>query len=259
MKDFRKIWNDETNGFLISHKHLVGVNYDELLHLFLERFPDSRMTKTAIKNQCSRLRICKKPTYNSPRRHRNLYEEQIKKGYVRIKVAEPNVWMQKNKWVYIETHPWEDCSERSNYVFLDGNNRNFNPNNIERVPLKVMGVFNLLGGCEKGQPEITRLRIAQAKLKLAILDKGERLGLVVKVDSKGRKNAGRLFIGERNRKAREYNARPERKKVVAERSRKYREKLKIENPEKYAEMLAKHKIYSKEYHRRKREEQIGKN
>lgn len=253
MKDFRKIWNDETDGFLISHKHLCGVDYDELLRLFVERFPDSRMTKVAIKNQCSRLKICKKATYSTPRRHRNLYEEQIKKGYVRIKIAEPNVWMQKNKWVYIETHPWEDCSERSNYVFLDGDNRNFNPNNIERVPLKVMGVFNLMGGCEKGNPEITKLRILNAKLKLAILDKGEEMGLVVKVDSKGRKNAGRLFIEERNRKAREYNSSPERKKIIAERARKYRERLKTENPEKYAEMREKHKVYSKEYHKRKKE------
>jgi len=254
MKEFRKIWNDETNGFLVACRDL---SREDCYRVFMAKFPDSKVTFCALCNQLSRLHLRPHMKHGSARRS-PLYSEQVKKGYVRIKVAEPNVWMQKNKWVYMETHPWEDCSERSNYVFLDGNNRNFSPDNIERVSLKVMGVFNLLGGCEKGQPEITRLRIAQAKLKLAIMDKGEKLGLVVTVDSKGRKRAGRLFIDERNRRAREYNARPERKKIIAQRAREYREKLKIENPEKYAEMRLKEKAYCKQWYERKKTTEAGK-
>jgi hypothetical protein len=135
----------------------------------------------------------------------------------------------------METHPWEDFTDRSNYVFLDGNNRNFSPENIERVSLKVMGVFNLLGGCEKGDAEITRLRIAEAKLKLATLDAGEKLGLVCRYQSEGRKNPGRAFIAERNEKAREYNK--NNKEKIAERTKKYMQKLRAEQPERYAEIL----------------------
>lgn len=253
MKHFRKVWTPEINQWLVEHKDMIK---NEMYKLFLETYPECNdVTYTAFKNQCSRVgaSYTQNNCWRGSRKPRPLYSEQIKKNYVRIKIAEPNVWMQKNKWVYIETHPWEDCSERSNYVFLDGDNRNFNPNNIERVPLKVMGVFNLMGGCEKGNPEITKLRILNAKLKLAILDKGEEMGLVAKVDSKGRKKAGRCFIEERNRKAREYNSSPERKKIIAERTKEYLKRLKTENPEKYAEMREKHKVYSKEYHKRKKE------
>lgn len=250
MEKFRKVWTDEINEWLKTTK---GMTPKDAYSLFLKTFNITDVTYVAFKNQRSRMGASGERVGKLQRPQRPLYAEQIKKGYVRIKIAEPNVWMQKNKWVYIETHPWEDCSERSNYVFLDGDNRNFNPNNIERVPLKVMGVFNLMGGCEKGNPEITKLRILNAKLKLAILDKGEEMGLVVKVDSKGRKNAGRCFIEERNRKAREYNSSPERKKIIAERTKEYRKRLKTENPEKYAEMREKHKVYSKEYHKRKKE------
>lgn len=250
MEKFRKVWTDEINEWLKTTK---GMTPKDAYSLFLKTFNITDVTYVAFKNQRSRVGASGERKDHFYRPPRPLYSEQIKKNYVRIKIAEPNVWMQKNKWVYIETHPWEDCSERSNYVFLDGDNRNFNPNNIERVPLKVMGVFNLMGGCEKGNPEITKLRILNAKLKLAILDKGEEMGLVAKDDSKGRKNAGRYFIEERNRKAREYNSSPERKKILAERAKEYRKRLKIENPEKYAEMREKHKVYSKEYHKRKKE------
>jgi hypothetical protein len=147
----------------------------------------------------------------------------------------------------METHPWEDFTERSNYIFLDGNNRNFSPENIERVELKYMAQFNYCGGCVKNNPELTRLHVIQAKLKLATLDAGERLGLTA--DGGG----GRVFIAERNKRAREYNSTPERKKILAERARRYREKLKVEAPEKYEQMRIRQKAYAKEWHKRKKE------
>ena len=247
MKKFRKVWTKEINEWFSVTK---GMTPSEAYSFFLKTFPQiTDVTRAAFCNQRSKMKCagkCSNP--NVSRKPRPLYSEHIKKGYVRIKIAQPNEWVSKSKWVYMETHPWEDFSERSNYIFLDGDNRNFDPKNIERVPLKVMGVFNLLGGCEKGQPEITRLRIVQAKLKLATLDAGEKLGLVAKVESKGRKNPGRLFIEERNRKAREYNSSPERKKIISERAKKYREKLKTEYPEKYKEITLKQKVYNKKYY-----------
>lgn len=250
MKEFRKIWDDETNGFLVACRDL---SREDCYRVFMAKFPDSKVTFCALCNQLSRLHLRPHMKHGSTR-HRPLYSEQVKKGYVRIKVAEPNVWMQKNKWVYMETHPWEDFTERSNYVFLDGDNRNFSPDNIERVPLKVMGVFNLMGGCKKGNPEITKLRILQAKLKLAMLDVGDKLGLVVHVNG-GRT---RLFIDERNRRAREFNSSPERRKVLAKRAREYRERLKRDNPEKYAEMRLKEKAYRKQWYERKKTTEAGK-
>ena len=220
MKKFRKIWNAELNAWLIEHKDM---NRKESYQLFVKEHPGLDISETAYNNQRSRVGAVEYHNHHKSTASRPLYSEQKKKGYIRIKVALPNVWMQKGKWVYMETHPWEDFTERSNYVFLDGDNRNFHPDNIERVPLSVMGIFNLMGGCEKGNPEVTRIRIAQAKFKRALLDKGEKMGLVKYYGS------SRRFTEDVNRKAREYNSTPERKARNAQLARERRQRQKEEN------------------------------
>ena len=148
MMRFRKIWDETTNSFIFAHKELVK-DYKTFHALFMQNFPDSQVTYTAFKNQCSRLGVVQHHNPHVSTKKRPLYAEHCKKGYVRIKIAEPNVWVSKSKWVYMETHPWEDFTERSNYIFVDGNNRNFSPENIERVELKYMAQFNYCGGCVK--------------------------------------------------------------------------------------------------------------
>ena len=231
MKHFRKIWNEERNNWLLAHKDMIK---KEMYQLFLKENPDCfDVTYTAFINQCSRVgaSYTQNNCWKGDRKPRPLYSEQIKKGYIRIKVAQPNVWISKSKWVYQETHPWEDFSERSNYIFLDGDNRNFKPDNIERVPLRMMGVFNCLGGCEKGNPEITRLRLLQAKHKVAILDVGEKLGLTVNY------GVGRRLRDEMNKAAREYNSRQEVRIRKAEIRREKMHRMKIEEPERYRAIL----------------------
>ena len=176
MKKFRKIWDEKTNGFLAKVKDLPR---QEGYEKFMKKFPDSEVSFTAFKNQMSRSGLAPHFAHGSTK-SKPLYSEQIKKGYVKIKVAQPNVWMMKSKWVYQETHPGEDLTERSNYIFLDGNNRNFDPKNIERVPLYLMGIFANEGGCIKGQPELTKLNVLKAKLKWAALNAAEKVGLTVK-------------------------------------------------------------------------------
>lgn len=229
MKHFRKVWNDEKRKWLMEHKKM---NRKEAYKLFLQSFPDvSDVTETAFYNERSRAGAVAVHNTHASTLSRPLYSEQVKKGYIRIKVAQPNVWKTKSRWVYEETHPWEDFSERSNYIFLDGDNRNFNPNNIERVPLRLMTVFNNFGGCEKGKPEITRLRVLQAKLKMVQLDAGEKLGDVVSYGS------GRVLRREKAEKAREFYSTPEGK----EKRREYLRRMKAERPEKYAEILRKNR------------------
>ena len=198
MEKFRKIWTKELNEWLLTTK---GMKSGDAYALFLATFPEiTDVTRCAFCNQRSRVGAageCHNPKFS--RAPRPLWSEQVKRGYVRIKIAQPNVWVSKAKWVYMETHPWEDFTERSNYVFLDGDNRNFDPANIERVPLSVMGQFNLMGGCEKGNPDVTHLRILLAKTKIARFDLGEKLGLVTHCGTAER----RVFIEERNRRQRE--------------------------------------------------------
>ena len=246
MKEFRKIWTEETDGFLKDHKDLCRRGgYDTLLALFLERFPDSRVGRNAIKTECSRIGITQKKPHGSTRAL-PLYTEQEKKGYLRIKVAQPSVWWSKARWVYVETHPWEDCSERSNYIFLDGDNRNFAPDNIMRVRLCLMGIFNGLGGTAD-TPEETRLRVRLAELKYARNNLGEKMGLTVQYGT------GRRFRDEQNRKAREYNhiLTPEQKRKRSRRQSEYQKKRRQNDPE-YAE---KYRVYQREWRKKNREKQ----
>ena len=245
MKHFRKIWDKEKHDWIHAHKDM---NRNKAYELFCKAFPEADVTKIAYFNERSRIGASRCDWVGKHNRTaKPLYSEQIKKGYVRIKIAQPSVWISKAKWVYMETHPWEDFSERSNYIFLDGNNRNFAPDNIERVPLKLMGIFNLMGGIAE-TPELTRLRIAQVKLKAKCLDVGEEMGLVVDC------GAGRMFREDRNASAREYRKRPEvREKYNASR-REYYRRMKTEQPEKWCELQRKHSEYHKKYYKRKREE-----
>lgn len=231
MMKFRKIWDDKTNGFLAENRELPR---QDIHRLFMERFPDSQVSFTALCNQLSRLGLRPHLSHGSTRQ-RPLYSEQEKKGYMRIKVAQPNVWMSKAQWVYMETHPWEDFTERSNYIFLDGNNRNFHPDNIMRLPLRMACIFSNLGGCVKGNPEITRLRVLQAHLISRMLDRAEEIGFVKNY------GAGRVLLAEQKRRVKEYTARPEVKARIAARARERLHRMKEEEPERYAEILRKNR------------------
>lgn len=185
MRKFRRIWDDAKRAWLEANK---GVPRKLRYEFFLLEFPDAAdVTFVAFCNEASRIGATMVKNPHRSKLARPVGSEQVKKGYVRIKVAQPNVWMSKAKWVYMKAHPDEDLSERSNYVFLDGNNRNFAPENIRRVPAKAMGLFNLMGGTEAGNPGATAARIAMAKLKLAQFDAGERLGLVRASEKGGRR------------------------------------------------------------------------
>lgn len=237
MKKFRKVWTPEINAWLKTTK---GMTPGEAYELFLKTYPDIKdVTRIAFCNQRSRMGAAG-PCYNPKfsRAPRPLYSEQIKKGYVRIKIAQPNVWVSKAKWVYMETHPeeYEICSTtRANYIFLDGNTRNFHPDNIARVPLNIMSVFNSLGGTVDGNPELTRLRLTQAILKSKILDKLEEQGKTKRYGTYRRDiEATREYYLKKKEK-------PGYKEHQAEVQRNYLKRLKVERPEKYAEILRKNR------------------
>lgn len=251
MKHFRKVWTPEINQWLVDHKDMIK---SEMYKLFLETFPECQdVTYSAFKNQCSRIGASYSVNncWRGDRKPRPLYSEQIKKGYIKIKIAQPNVWVSKAKWVYDETHPYEDCTGRANYVFLDGNTRNFSPDNIMRLTLSEMAHYNRLGGCCYGQPEITKLRIILARQRHALFEAGEKLGLTVDY---GKGKSCRCFKADLDASRREYASRPYVKERRRQKAKERRKRMKIENPEKYAKILAQHREYLKEYNKRKREE-----
>ena len=235
MEHFRKVWDDEKDAWLKAHKDMAR---KDAYALFCKVFHDADISQSAFNTRRSVVGAAK---YQRRGRCRALalYSERVKKGYVRIKIAQPNVWISKGAWVYMETHPWEDFSEKSHYIFLDGNSRNFSPDNIERVPFKIMAIFGNLGGRVQGNPDLTRLNIARAKLISARLDAGERLGLTL------RQGPSRIFREEANNRMRIYRSDPERRKLINERAREYYRRVKSENPQKYEEIRKRHREYMK--------------
>lgn len=191
-----KKWTPEIDQFLLKHKNLKK---EELYTLLKREFPELDVTYCAMKNQCSRIGAVMFKSYHGATKQKSLYSERVKKGYVQIKIGfNPSTWWSKAKWVYVESHPWEwnEIEPTDNFYFLDGNNRNFDPNNIVKVKMRERGVFATEGGIVPGQPQISMQNLLRARLKLAMLDRGEKLGLVKALNSQ----VGRYFKEEHRRK-----------------------------------------------------------
>lgn len=69
---------------------------------------------------------------NIPHNHRQIFEERLdKNGYIEIKIKEPDVWKSKHRYIY-EQH-FGKIPKNHKVIFLDGNNRNFNIDNLKLV------------------------------------------------------------------------------------------------------------------------------
>lgn len=244
MEKFRKCWDKEKNDFIILNKNL---SHGEMYQLLIERYPGTDITLQAMKNQRSRLKACKTTRNSYSTKTKPLYSEQIKKGYYRIKIAQPNEWISKAKWVYMATHPEEafECyNDKYNhqYIFLDGDNTNFSPENIYKLPKRIAPLISHSTDGWSNDPEVNIIKIRQAELKMAALDIAERFGLCVK----GSK--GRLLKSTARERRRLYAAtHTENKEKRRQRSKIYYERMK-NNPE----WKAKRKEYQKEWQRKKR-------
>lgn len=177
-----------------------------------------------------------------------LYTEVVRKTGTYIKVGFPSVWMLKHKYIYMKSHPNEDFSEYSEYIFLDGNKNNFSIDNIARVPLKYKYLFIRFGGIVENSPDLTRLHLLQAILRVEQYEIGEKLGVVKRVAK------GRYFIkGEEVQKRQKYRREYAKthKKEKSEAAKEYFQRLKS-NPERYAKYLKSRREYSKMRYARKK-------
>ena len=112
-------------------------------------------------------------------RHKPIGSLQVKKGYVQIKIAEPNQWMQYQRYVWEQHHPGESAKGMV-VLFMDGNSRNFDPSNLERVSrgeLTVMARMGHTAAMSREEREICllRARVAIAKVNLAGSEKAYAL------------------------------------------------------------------------------------
>ena len=105
----------------------------------------------------------------SPWHTRELYSERLDKdGYILIKIAKPNKWVRKHRWIYEQK--FGAIPENCVILFTDGDKTNLDVDNlicVTREELKVLNKCRLISSV----PELTKtgLNIAKIKIKLAEL------------------------------------------------------------------------------------------
>ncbi len=169
-------WSDEITEFVKSvcplREH--GINSRrELAEEINKRF-DRDFTEGALCSHCYdngiQLGLC----YSNSEvvrgekhwRHRPVGSFQDKKGYIRIKVAEPNKWMQYQRYVWEQNHPGQSA-EGKTVIFMDGNIRNFDPSNLECVERGELSVMAALGCTAESSREERELYLLRARLVYA--------------------------------------------------------------------------------------------
>ncbi|WP_406021208.1 HNH endonuclease [Succinivibrio sp.] len=198
-------------------------------------------------------------------RHRPVGSFQEKKGYIRIKVAEPNKWMQYQRYVWEQNHPGQSA-EGKTVIFMDGNIRNFDPSNlecVERAELSVMAELGCTAACTKEERELYLLRARLLLAKSTILGAKEAAKRHNKMNYERRKNdpefKAKCAAYAKQRMA-EIMADPVRHQEYLEKQRAYREKnrerinqwanerrayLKENEPDKYMAKLLKERARHK--------------
>lgn len=109
---------------------------------------------------------------NVPPNHRPVGSERISKdGYIEVKVAEPNKWRLKQRVVYEETKG--KIPEGCPIIFLDGNKRNFDIDNLRCITQSELLYLNCNG--LNNSNEITETGILMARLDRAKNKKKQEL------------------------------------------------------------------------------------
>ena len=238
MKHFRKIWDKPKHDFLMSHREF---KIKECYQLFLQTFPDAQdVTETAFRNERSRIGAISDFYKNSTKNHgsrkpKPLFSEQVKKGYIRIKVEQPNKWMFKHHYVWWQNTGHKPEPKKETVIFLDGNNRNFDFHNLFLMPRDCIAIFNnnkLKLGIVPGNPEATRINATNAILIHKTFNLGRKIGLVSQASGRFKEDINACA------KARYQNQTEE----IKEQRKKWYEKLK-NDPVKYEKYKQKRKIY----------------
>ena len=169
-------WSDEITEFVKSvcplREH--GINSrrelaEEINKRFGREFTDKAVCSHCYDNGIQ-LGLCFSnssiPRGEKHWRHRPVGSFQEKKGYIRIKVAEPNKWMQYQRYVWEQNHPGQSA-EGKTVIFMDGNTRNFDPSNLECVERGELSVMAELGCTAESSREERELYLLRARLVYA--------------------------------------------------------------------------------------------
>lgn len=188
MKHF---YSEEENQFIIDN--VKGRSLQELTRMFNEKF-NTNISESRIQGRKSKLKVTSDycPTlFKKGRTPHNkgvpMTKEQYEKakatmfkkghisgvcynvgdevvnanGYVDVKIAQPNVWKSKARLIYEKEYGELDDSKQ--VIFADGNNRNFEIDNLIAVTKAEMLIMNQRRLYKKNK-ELTRAGANVAKL-----------------------------------------------------------------------------------------------
>ena len=119
-----KIFYDEHEKWI--KENTEGVRNEKLTEMFNKHF-NMNLTVGQIKkfknfhHISSGLKSCNLPVGS----------ERESKGYILVKIAEPNVWIEKHRLIYESMYG--NIPTGCKVIFADKNKRNFNPNNLVLV------------------------------------------------------------------------------------------------------------------------------
>lgn len=172
---FRVRYDEEMIEYLKSN--IDNYTYQQLAANMSIKFK-ANITASSVEHKANRLGIkksivimtdAKYATYSSAfikRKVRPLGYERFDGNYVLIKIAEPNIWMPKHRYVWIEANG--PIPENCNIIFLDGNRKNCDLSNLCMVTNADLGYINTNKLYVKGSPELTRIGVDLAKLNAAV-------------------------------------------------------------------------------------------
>ena len=189
-------WLEHPEYVEFMKDYIPGHVWDETVKAFYEKFGVT-LTRSQIKNFCNRFNVrsgitnagCFKKgsiphnkgkkmsaeTYwkvkgtmfkkgNIPKNHREVGSERVNvDGYVEIKVAEPNKWVLKQRWLY-EQHHNVKLTKSDVIIFLDGNRLNLNIDNLFLISRAALARFNQ-DKLYSDNSEMTKAAALMAELK----------------------------------------------------------------------------------------------
>ena len=181
-------WTKEIDNWIKERCPIREHGYTQIQHIVddLNATFHTDFGINAFKTNCYskgfKIGACNSANYHrgeTHHRHNPIGSLQVKKGYVQIKIAEPNQWMQYQRYVWEQHHPGESAKGMV-VIFMDGNSRNFDPSNLERVSrgeLTVMARMGHTAAMSREEREICllRARVAIAKVNLAGSEKAYAL------------------------------------------------------------------------------------
>ena len=143
-KNIKHKYTLEEEKFLI--KNVKGISLKQLVEKFNAYF-NLNLSENAIKHKKTQLKLSnginegRYKKGNIPYDHRQVGSERIsKEGYIKIKVAEPNKWQLKHRYLYEQANG--EIPKGYKIIFLDGNKKNISLSNLSLVKQSEIAIMH---------------------------------------------------------------------------------------------------------------------